>query len=137
MLKMQSRTYQYPHSGNGQIAHINGMMTEYVVLNTVVDKIRDRTKVENPVLQSVTVRCTNRSATFFIDPDLAGIVSIYYLNCFEVPEHILCIMPRTTTEKVKSDRSVALLGKISEFYDNTHSKEYEVESGPLIADECL
>ena len=129
------RTYQYVQSGNGQIAHINGIMTEFVVLDTVVDKLRDRAQVENPVLQSVTVRCNNRSATFFIDPALDGIIPIYYLNCFGVPEHIS--MPRTTTEKVKSDRSVALLGKTSEFYDITHSKEYEVESGPLTADECL
>lgn len=46
-------------------------------------------------------------------------------------------MPRTTIEKVKSDCSVALLGKTSKFYDITHSKEYEVEIGPLIADEFL
>ena len=46
-------------------------------------------------------------------------------------------MQGSTTEKVKSDRSVALLGKTSEFYDISHSKEYEVESGPLTADECL
>lgn len=129
------RTYQYVQSGNGQIAHINGIATEFVVLDTVVDKLRERTKVENPVLQSVTVRCGNRSASYFIDPALAAVVPFYYLNCFGVPEHIS--MPRTTTEKLKTDRSVALLGKTSQFYDITHSKEYEVESGPLTADECL
>ena len=59
----------------------------------------------------------------------------FYLNCFGVAEQLP--LQRTTTEKVKSDRSVALLGKISKFYDITHSKEYEVESGPLTADECL
>lgn len=46
-------------------------------------------------------------------------------------------MPRTTTEKVKSDRSVTLLGKTFEFYDITHSKEYEVVGGTRTADECL
>ena len=74
-------------------------MTEFVVLDTVVDKICDRAKVENSVLQSVTVRCSNRSATFFIAPDLAGIIPIYYLNYFGVPEHIS--MPRNATENVK------------------------------------
>lgn len=58
------RTYQYVQSGNGQIAHINGIVSEFVVLDTVVDKLRERAKVENPMLQSVTVRCSNRSARF-------------------------------------------------------------------------
>ncbi len=52
-----------------------------------------------------------------------------------MPEHIS--LPRTTTTKVKTDRSVALLGKYSQFYDITHSKEHEVESAPLTSDECL
>ena len=62
-------------------------------------------------------------------------VPIFYLNCFGVVEHLA--LPRTTTVKVKTDRSLASLGKTSQFYDITHSKEYEVESGPLTADECL
>ncbi len=45
-------------------------------------------------------------------------------------------LPRTTTVKVKTDRSLATLGKTSQFYDITTSKEYEVESGPLTSDEC-
>ena len=129
------RTYQYAYSGNGQVAHISGIMSEVILLSSIVDTIRECTDAKNPVLQSVTVRCTKRSATFFIDPALDGIVPFYYLNCFGVPEHIS--MPRTTTTKIKSDRSVALLGKTAEFYDISHSKEYEVESGPLTADECL
>lgn len=133
--KGQRDTYQYVKSGNGQIAHINGIISELIYLSDIRQKIISVKKIESLTLQSVTVRCTNRSATFFIDPALDGIIPIYYLNCFGVPEHIS--MPRTTTEKVKSDRSVALLGKTSEFYDITHSKEYEVESGPLTADECL
>lgn len=129
------RTYQYVQSGNGQIAHINGIMTEFVVLDTVVDKLRDRAKVENPVLQSVTVRCSNRSATFFIDPALETNTPFFYLNCFGTAEHIA--LPRTTTVKVKTDRSLASIGRTSQFYDISTSKEYEIESGPLTSDECI
>lgn len=125
----------YVQSGNGQIAHINGIVSEFVVLDAVVDKLRERAKVENPVLQSVTVRCGDRSATFFIDPALAEIVPFFYLNCFGVVEQLS--LQRTTTEKVTADRSIATLGKSSQFYDVTTSKEYEVESAALTSDECL
>ena len=59
----------------------------------------------------------------------------FYLNCFGVVEQLS--LQRTTTEKVKADRSIATLGKSSQFYDVTTSKEYEVESAALTSDECL
>lgn len=62
-------------------------------------------------------------------------VPIFYLNCFGVVEHLA--LPRTTTVKVKTDRSLASLGKTSQFYDISTLKEYEVESGPLTSDECV
>lgn len=133
--KGQRGTYSYVHSGNGLIAHFNGLMTEYVMLRDVCKRIMTARKIDAVTLQSVTIRCGNRSATFFVDPGLANLVPFYYLNCFGVPEHIS--LPRTTTTKVKTDRSVALLGKYSQFYDITHSKEHEVESGGLSQDECL
>jgi len=62
-------------------------------------------------------------------------VPFYYLNGFGVVKQLP--LQRITTEKVKSDRSVATLGCASRFYDITTSKEYEVESAPLTSDECL
>lgn len=133
--KGQRDTYLYAHSGNGMIAHINGIMTEYVGLDQIREKVKVAKKIETLTLQSVTVRCGNRSATFFIDPALADIEPFYYLNCFGVPEHISlsCI----TTEKVKADRSIASLGKTSQFYDIQTSKTYEVEIALLTSDDCL
>ena len=128
-------TYQYAHSGNGQIAHSNGVLTEYIMLEALRDLIIERKKIESLILQSVTVRCGNRSATFFIDPALETNTPIFYLNCFGITEHIA--LPRTTTVKVKTDRSLASVGKTSQFYDISTSKEYEVESGPLTSDECI
>ncbi len=87
------------------------------------------------MLQSVTVRCGNRSASFFIHPVLEVNEPIFYLNCFGVVGHLT--LPRTTMVKVKTNRSLASLGKRSQFYDISTSKEYEVESGPLTSDECL
>ncbi|MDE7031718.1 MAG: hypothetical protein K2O79_00760 [Muribaculaceae bacterium] len=128
-------TYQYVKSGNGQIAHINGIMSELIYLSDIRQKIISAKKIESLTLQSVTVRCGERSATFFIDPALADIVPFFYLNCFGVAEQLS--LQRNTTEKVKSDRSIATLGKTSCFYDVTTSKEYEVESAALTSDECL
>lgn len=95
--KGQHDTYLYAHSGNGMIAHINGIMTEYVGLDQIREKVKAAIKTETLTLQSVTVRCCNRSATFFIDPALADIKPFYYLNCFGVPEYIS--LSRITTER--------------------------------------
>lgn len=133
--KGQRDTYQYVKSGNGQIAHINGIMSELIYLSDIRQKIISAKKIESLTLQSVTVRCGERSATFFIDPALADIVPFFYQNCFGVAEQLS--LQRNTTEKVKSDRSIAILGKTSCFYDVTTSKEYEVESAALTSDECL
>lgn len=128
-------TYFYVLSGNGMIAHINGILTEYITMAEIREKIVATGRTGSLTLLSVTVRCGNRSATFFVDPALADIEPFYYLNCFGVPEHLS--LQRVTTEKVKADRSIASLGKSSQFYDVQTSKSYEVESAPLTSGECL
>ena len=133
--KGQRGTYHYVHSGNGMIAHINGVMSEFIMLNEVTERVKSAMKIDSLTLQSVTVRCGNRSATYFIDPSLSGLTPFWYTNCFNVPEQLL--LPRVTTEKVKSDRSVAILGRFAQFYDISTAKEYEVQSGPLTYDECM
>jgi len=60
----------------------------------------------------------------------------YWESIFRAEEITDRRKQRTTTEKVKTDRSVATLGKTSRFYDVTTSKEYEVESAPLTSGEC-
>ena len=128
-------TSSYIASGNGIVASGGEVFSQYIYLDQVCDTIKNATKLSAITLLSVTAQCGDRSLTCFVDKSLADIVPFYYLNCFGVPEHIS--LPRTTTAKVKCDRSVATLSKTSQFYDVTTSKEYEVESGPLTADECL
>lgn len=126
--------YQYCHSGNGLLAHINDILTEYVYLRDVIAKIKSAKKIDSLTLLSVTVRCKDRSATFFIDNSLDSARKFYFVNCFNIIEQlpVLC----TTTEKTKSDRSVASLGRAVQFYDVANSKEYECETAPLSTDEC-
>lgn len=127
-------TYSYVYSGNGMVASVGEVCSQYVYLDNVYNAIKSATKLNAVTLISVTVQCGDRSLTCFVDESLADVAPFYYLNCFGVPEHIS--LPRTTTAKVKVDRSVATLSKTSQFYDITTSKEYEVETGPLTADEC-
>lgn len=129
------QTYHYVHSGNGQIAHFNGIQSEIILLGSIISKIKSVKKVDSPTLQSVTIRCGDRMLTYYIDPLLADYTPFWYTNCFNVVEQLY--LPRTTKEKVKSDRSIAYIGRSSMFYDVTTSKEYEVESGPLTHDECV
>jgi len=124
----------YVHSGNGLIAYINGIMSQYVYMSDVRQRVMEAKKLTSLTLLSVTVCCSERSATFFIDPALADVVPFYYLNCFGVVKQLP--LQRISTEKVKSDRSVATLSRASRFYDVTTSKEYEVESAPLASGEC-
>ena len=52
--KGQRDTYQYVKSGNGQIAHINGIMSELIYLSDIRQKIISAKKIESLTLQSVT-----------------------------------------------------------------------------------
>lgn len=131
----QRETYFYVQSGNGLAQHGAGINREIILLRNVEEKIKSVKKIDSLTLQSVTVRCGERSLTVFVDPSLAGVVPFHYTNCFNVVEAL--VLPRVTTEKIKVDNSIASLGKTSRFYDVNISKEYEVESGPLTSDECL
>ena len=128
-------TYQYVNSGNGQIAHVNDVLTQLILVENIVAKIKEAKKIDSLTLQSVTVRVGNRSLTFYVDQSLLGIRPFWYTNCFNVPEQL--VLPRVTVEKVKTDRSLAVIGRTSQFYDVSTTKEYEVQSGPLTYDEHL
>lgn len=129
----QRETYHYVQSGNGMMQHGAGINRELVLLRDVEAKIKSVKKIDSLTLQSVTVRRGERSLTVFIDPALSGIAPFHYLNCFNVPESLT--LPHVTTEKIKVDRSLANLGRSSQFYDISTTKEYEVQMGPLTSDE--
>ena len=127
--------YQYVHSGNGLIAHVNDVMGTYIFQEDIINRIKSAKKIDSLTLQSVTVRCKNRSVTFFIDPTLDGCRKFYFLNCFNILECL--IFQAETTAKIKSDRSIANVGKGSSFYDVTNSKEYETETAALSPDDSV
>ena len=81
-----------------------------------------------------TVRVGDRAASFFIDKSLAGTRPFYFRNCFNVSDSLF--VPAVTTAKTKVDRSLAVLGNVSQFYDDTCEQTYEVQSAGLTTDEC-
>ncbi|MCM1163367.1 MAG: hypothetical protein NC339_03855 [Muribaculaceae bacterium] len=105
------------------------------MVENIVVKIKEAKKIDSLTLQSVTVRVGNRSLTFYVDQSLCGIRPFWYTNFFNEPEQL--VLPRVTVEKVKTDRSLAVIGRTSQFYDVSTTKEYEVQSSPLIYDEHL
>lgn len=85
-------------------------------------------------LTAFTIRVGDRAASFFIDKSLAGTRPFYFRNCFNVSDSLF--VPAVTTAKTKVDRSLAVLGNVSQFYDATFEQTYEVQSAGLTADEC-
>lgn len=85
-------------------------------------------------LTAFTIRVGDRAASFFIDKSLSGSRPFYFRNCFNVPDNLF--VPAVTTAKTKVDRSLAVLGTVSQFYDATCEQTYEVQSAGLTADEC-
>lgn len=133
--KEQRGTYHYRYAGNGQMANVEGIYQHSIFLSEIRDKVLQAKSLDAITLQAVTVRCGNRSATFFIDPELSLFRPFYYLNCFGVVEHIS--LECTTKEKTKTDSSLVSLGRTSSQYDISISKDYEVESAPITSDECV
>lgn len=68
------------------------------------------------------------------DKSLAGTRPFYFRNCFNVSDNLF--VPAVTTAKTKVDRSLAVLGSVSQFYDATCEQTYEMQSAGLTADEC-
>lgn len=85
-------------------------------------------------LQSLTVRCGQRSITFYIDRELEAAPSFYFRNCFNVWD--VALLPSVTTAKTAVERSIAVINGTSEHYNQSATKTYEVEAGPLTSDEA-
>ncbi|MDE7413243.1 MAG: hypothetical protein K2N05_05570 [Muribaculaceae bacterium] len=83
---------------------------------------------------SFTVRCGQRSISFFIDPALDNSEMFFFRNCFNVWDS--ATLPLLTTAKTDVDRSTAIINGASQFYDQSVEKTYEVEAGPLTSDEA-
>lgn len=85
-------------------------------------------------LVAFTVRCGQRSISFFVDPSLEERNSFYFRNCFNVWDW--ATLPMVTTAKTDVDRSLAIVNGSSRFYNQSTEKTYEVVAKPLTSDEA-
>lgn len=85
-------------------------------------------------LQTVTIFCGLRSATFFVDPALAEASLFRFRNCFNAWDS--AVLQSVTTAKTVVHRSTATINRAAQFYDQSVEKTYQVESGSLTSDEA-
>lgn len=84
---------------------------------------------------SFTVACGQRSITFFVDRSLPDESDVFaFRNCFNVWD--VAVLPHITTAKTDVDRSTAVVNGVSQFYNQSVEKKYEVTAGPLTSDEA-
>ena len=93
------QTYRWLHSGNGQIAHVNAVLSVSFYLNELRAVLKEKCKVSNPTLLSFTVQRGNRMATYFVDPALADAPIYFFANCFHILEQ-LSVQGVTTSKGV-------------------------------------
>lgn len=84
-------------------------------------------------LVAFTLSCGQRSISFFIDPTLNDRNTLYFRNCFNVWDFVA--LPAITTAKTDVERTIATVNGVSQFYNQTATKTYEVNVGPLTSDE--
>ena len=114
-------------------ASSDGVWTHTIFCKEIQQQAEDMVGAELE-LTAFTIRVGDRAASFFIDKSLAGTRPFYFRNCFNVSDNLF--VPAVTTAKTKVDRSLAVLGSVSQFYDATCEQTYEVQSAGLTADEC-
>ena len=114
-------------------ASSDGVWTHTIFCKEIQRQAEDMVGAEIE-LTAFTVRVGDRAASFFIDKSLSGTRPFYFRNCFNVPDNLF--VPAVTSAKTKVDRSLAVLGSVSQFYDATCEQTYEVQSAGLTADEC-
>ncbi len=101
--------------------------TEIMDISVSPDDIRQ--KAGDVTLLAFTVHCGMRSITCFIDDGLSDAELFIFRNEFNFIDWIA--FNAVSTEKLDVDRSTAILNRSLSSYDQTVTKTYEVETGPL------
>lgn len=129
----QRQTYEWQYRGNNQSAAADSILSEHIKMEEIIAAIKSQGN-SNPNIQSFTVQCGHRMATYYVDPALADVPVFHFTNCFNRQEQLP--LQCTTTAKIKKDHAIATLGNEAQFYNVTLGKEYETQTAPLTSDEC-
>ncbi len=122
---------------SGKTASSSGVMQINIstveILQRIYSTFAPATK-DTTILQSFTLSCGQRSISFFVDPTLNDRNTLYFRNCFNVWDFVA--LPAITTAKTDVERTIATVNGVSQFYNQTATKTYEVNVGPLTSDEA-
>lgn len=86
------------------------------------------------VLLEFSLYVGHRFIECFIDYSLNPEDGFYFTNCFNCWDSIF--VPNVSTEKTDVERSSAMVNGYSKFYNQSVTKSFEVEAGPLTAHEA-
>lgn len=116
---------------NGDVADADCIEQVDLFRENLVADIAKTTRVKDSdiSLVSLTLRLGQRSMTYYFDPSLRNADTFYFFNCFNVIDFIT--LPSETKAKTDVDRSMALLNGRAQFYDQSTTESFEVETGPL------
>lgn len=109
-----------------------GIDTVLIQYDDILQKLTESGHVVNKLL-AYTITWGNRTFSFYVH-NIIPDVTFTFRNCFNVLETVS--FSAVTTSKTKVDRSVAVVRSLYTFYDQTTTKEYEVQSSPLTMDEA-
>ncbi|MBQ7941432.1 MAG: hypothetical protein IJ328_03365 [Muribaculaceae bacterium] len=109
-----------------------GVDTILIRYDDILQKLTDQgNNVEK--LLAYTITWGDRVFSFYVH-NIIPDVTFTFRNCFNVLETVS--FSAVTTSKTKVDRSVAVARSLFSFYDQTTTKEYEVQSSALTMDEA-
>lgn len=104
-----------------------GVDTILIRYDDILQKLTEEGYIVDKLL-AYTITWGSRSFTFYVH-DFIPDVTFTFRNCFNVHETVS--FSAVTTSKTKVDRSVAVARSLCSFYDQTTTKEYEVQSSAL------
>lgn len=125
--------YTFPPKATATQDGLMFLSIEYAeLLNTLATRLN--AKPNDIEIVSFTVRCSQRSATCYIDRSLRKGDLFFFHNCFNALETLN--LPMTGKTKTDVSRSTAVINTRSSFYNQRTTQTHEVECGPLTSDEA-
>lgn len=121
---------------SGATASASGVYALSLSVATVIDKIAKQHSVKtySVDLLMFTVLIGQRCLTAYIDRSLNFDDVFLFRNCFNAFD--CAYLHKVTTAKTDVDRSTAIINGVSRFYNQSTTKKYEVQAGPLTSDEA-
>lgn len=110
-----------------------GIDTILIKYDDILQKFTEQGEVVDKLL-AYAITDGDRTFTFYVHNFIPDVI-FTFRNCFNVLESVA--FSAVTTTKTNVERSVAVARSLYSFYDQTTTKEYDVQSSPLTMDEAI